>query len=298
MPRRATTEPGLPRFGLHVSAEGGPQRALERALDLRCEAFQLFTRNPRMWRLTPLRDEDVLSFRLARSQQRIGPVIVHTMYLINLASPDTDLRERGIAAIAEDLVRADRLGCEYVVTHVGAMRELSPSAARRRVVAALNNVLARTRGVAPLLLLENSAGSGRVIGSSFAELVRMADDVREPDRVGYAVDSAHVFQAGVDVRTRAGIDAALEPIACGPGLERLRVVHLNDSKTRLGSNHDRHEHIGRGYIGRVGIAEWVMHPVLRPLPMILETPIYQDGDDRRNLSRVRRIARKALGGGP
>jgi len=250
-----------------------------------------------MWRLTPLRDEDVLAFRLMRAEHPIGPVIVHTMYLISLASSDADLRERGLAAIAEDLVRADRLGCEYVVTHLGTAGGLSPSAARRRVVAAVNKVLARTRGVAPLLLLENSAGSGRVIGSSFAELVRIAGDTREPERIGYAVDSAHAFQAGVDVRTRGGIDAALEPIASGPGIERLRVVHLNDSKTQLGSNHDRHEHIGRGKIGRAGIAEWVTHPTLRLLPMILETPIDEEGDDRRNLRRVRRIARAALGGG-
>lgn len=289
--RRARRSSDLPKFGYHVSAQGGPALAVRRAAELGLDCMQLFTTSPRTWGFGELSDEAVAEFRAARAEFGIAPAVVHTIYLINLASEDEEIRGRGIHAISEDLLRADRLGCEYVVTHLGSARNLPDWQARRKCALGLNRVLRRAECTSPMLLLENSAGGGRVIGRDFAELVRIALDCRYTDRIGFCVDSAHSLQAGHDVRTVAGIDALIAPIADDMGLERLRVVHLNDSRTAMGSNHDRHEHLGMGALGRDGVRAWLHHPALRRLPYILETPIEGEGDDARNLRRARQLAR-------
>ncbi|MBD3174449.1 MAG: deoxyribonuclease IV [Armatimonadia bacterium] len=281
----------LPKFGYHVSAQGGPAAAVERAKALGLDCMQLFTTSPRAWRFNELSDDDIAEFRAAREKHGIGPAVVHTIYLINLASEDKETRDKAIHAVSEDLIRADALGCEYVVTHVGSAGDLADWEARRKAVYALNRLLKRAEGTEPMLLLENSAGGGRVIGRDFAELVRIAGDCRFTDRIGFCADSAHSFQAGHDVRTREGIDALLEPIDAELGSDRLKVIHLNDSRTELGSNHDRHEHIGQGALGREGMKAWLHHPTLRSLPFILETPIEDEDDDARNLRRAKRLAR-------
>lgn len=289
-------DPRDPRFGFHVSVQGGLRRAAERAASLGCEALQIFARNPRMWRAAPIAQDDAHAFRSDLDRNDIRPCIIHTMYLINVASCDSELRERSIEAIAEDLRRASVLGCEYVVTHLGSRGQLSMTEARRRAVGAINRALRLAAGSDAMLLLENSAGQGQIIGRDVCELSRIALDVREPERIGFAVDSAHAFQAGYDVRTHQGIDAFTEPIETALGIERIRVVHLNDSMTELGSNRDRHEHIGKGALGMAGIRAWISHPIMRRLPMIMETPIDQEGDDRRNMRRVRRLARETRNG--
>ncbi len=279
-----------PRFGVHVSAEGGLHRAAERAVALGCETVQVFSRSPRMWRAAPLDAEIAASFRETLRAHRIAPAIIHTMYLINLASEDRELRAKSIEVIAEDLRRAHTLGCEYVVTHLGSRKGMTPSAARKRVVGALDRVLRDSSGSSATLLLENAAGQGAVLGSDFTELARLREGVGRPERVGFAIDTAHCFAAGFDVRSTAGVDEALAPLAERGLLGELRLVHLNDSKTELGSRHDRHEHIGKGRIGSRGLAAVIAHPALRGLPMILETPVEAEGDDLRNLRRARRLA--------
>ncbi len=281
-----------PPLGVHVSAAGGVSQAVRRALAIGCTAVQFFSRSPRMWAAPPLSDDEVAAFRAARAGSALVPAAIHTMYLINLASPDTDLRARGAEAVAEDLRRAGRLGCEYVVTHLGSRGDLAPAAARRRAVAALNRALRDSSGSEALLLLENAAGQGRILGGDFAELARIRADVRDPARVGFAIDSAHLFASGTDPRVPGALDALLAPLAEHAMVPALRLVHLNDSMTALGSRHDRHEHLGHGHLGRRGLRAVLTHPWVRGLPLILETPFDEEGADVRNLAYARKLLRE------
>lgn len=287
---RSGTTLDRPRFGYHVSVQGGPAAAVRRAAALGLDCMQLFTTSPRVWGFSRLTDDMAQEFREVRCELGIEPAVVHTIYLINLACGDKATRDKGIHAVSEDLLRAHQLGCEYVVTHLGSARDLPDWEARRKCVLGLNRVLKRAEGTSPMLLIENSAGGGRVMGRDFQELVRIALECRYTDRIGFCADSAHSLQAGHDVRTEAGIDRLIEPIASifGPG--RLRIIHLNDSRTPMGSNHDRHEHLGMGTLGRDGIRAWLHHPVLRRFPFILETPVEAAGDDARNLRWAKRLA--------
>jgi deoxyribonuclease-4 len=283
-----------PPIGVHVSALGGASRAVARAAALGCATFQFFARNPRGWAASPLSEEEVEAFRRARAAAGIGPATIHTMYLINAASSDSALRDRSIEAIVEDLHRAERLGCEYVVTHLGSRGDLPPAEARARAVRALNRALRSAAGGRALLLLENAAGQGRILGGDFAELARIRSELREPERVGFAIDSAHLFAGGVDPRVSGRLEEALGPLAERAMLPALRLVHLNDSKTELGSRHDRHEHLGQGRLGRAGLRAFVVHPWIRGLPLILETPFEEEGADARNLRYAKRLVREAL----
>lgn len=276
-------------LGVHVSAQGGVDRAVERARAIGCTALQMFARNPRGWSAPPLGEETVARFRALRAEWSGGPVAIHTMYLINLASADADLRERSIAALAGDLERAERLGCEIVVTHLGSAGALTAGEARRRTVRALDRVLRATSGSATRLLLENAAGQGRILGCDFEELARLREGLREPARVGFAIDSAHLFASGVDPRVAGALDAALEPVLARGWGEALGLIHLNDSKTACGSRHDRHEHLGLGLLARAGLRAFLTHPALRGVPVILETPFDEEGADVRNLRYARRL---------
>lgn len=279
------------RLGVHVSAAGGVSNAARRALALRCTAFQFFARNPRGWATPALSDEEAEAFRAIRATREMAPAVIHTMYLINLAAEDAALRDRGVDAVAEDLRRAGRLGCEYVVTHLGSRGTQPAGEARRRAVRGLNRALRASAGSAARLLLENSAGQGRILGGDFTELARIRSEVSEPDRVGFTVDSAHLFAAGADPRVEGQLDEFLGPLAEHGMLDALLLVHLNDSKTELGSHHDRHEHLGQGRLARRGLKAFVTHPWVRGLPLILETPFEEEGADARNLTYARRLLR-------
>jgi len=280
------------RLGFHVSIAGGMSRAVERAHALGCEAMQIFTRNPRAWRYGDLDEQEVRQFRDRCLAVGIETVVVHLPYLPNLAARRGRLRRLSIDALRSDLARAGALGAMAVVCHVGHRGNGRLDAALARVAAALDEGMdGAGRGV--YVLLENTAGQGREVGSTFRELARIMDRVTDRARVGVCLDTAHAFARGYDLSTQEGLESTLVELDDHIGLASLQLIHLNDSKARLGSRVDRHWHIGTGRIGRAGFRRIMHHPGCSHLPGIMETPLRRRGDDRRNM----RVARELAGRG-
>ncbi len=299
---------GSLRIGIHTSIAGGVCNALESARKLGCNALQIFSASPRMWPAAGSRIAwpDAERFRARRKELGLGPLAVHANYLINLACSDSAMRVRATQAFHEELVRAASLGADYVVVHPGAARGSCKSAAIGAAADALRNA-ARGVPLAPdfgdisrggvRVLLENTSGMGSCLGSNFAELRAILDQV--PDLpAGVCVDTAHAFQAGYDLRVPGGLEQMLDDLDASIGLARVPLFHMNDSKTPLGSRLDRHEHIGKGKIGREAFARILNHPRLSAavpggLPgraFILETPIDAPGDDRSNVRALWELA--------
>lgn len=273
--------------GMHFSIVGKYFKAVERANELGCNALQIFAQNPRGWRGKVLQEGEADTFRSLVAKYEIEAIVVHTPYLINLASPNPKLRHLSRQALGGTLERADLLGAQFVVTHIGSARGRDQEDAIRSVSRGLDEVL--SRDYRALLLLENTAGSGRIIGSTFEELARIIEGSRCSDRVNVCLDTAHAFAAGYDVATPDGLAETLNEMDRHLGLERLKVIHANDTRSKLGSRVDRHYHIGRGNIGKKGFRNIVNHPNLSRLPFILETPIDKDFDDACNLRAFRSL---------
>jgi deoxyribonuclease IV len=278
------------RLGVHVSISGGIEHAVSRARELGCTAMQIFSRNPRGWKVLPFSPQAIAAFREAASRGDINPIVVHTPYLLNLASVDEDLHRRSVASLAVDMERAEQIGAQFVVTHLGSSREKKGDSGQRRVVKALRKVVRGDGAV--VLLMENSSGAGNLIGSSFEELQELMAEVNQGKQLGVCFDSCHGYAAGYNLLSPKDIEALVQKISRTIGLQRLALLHLNDSAGFLGSHTDRHEHIGQGRIGLRGFRNLLGHPALRSLPMILETPKDQPEDDARNLSRIRELLRK------
>ena len=275
------------RLGVHVSISGGIDKAVTRARDLRCSAMQIFSRNPRGWKASPLSPRVVAAFRGALKDGGIDPVVVHTPYLLNLASADETLHRRSIAALKLDVERAEQLGARYVVTHLGSAGEKGRAFGLKRVIDGLRPVISRESSVS--VLLENSAGAGNSVGVFFEEFEEIVERLGAMGRLGICFDSCHGFAAGYDFRSPKETEALVREMDRTVGLSRLALLHLNDCAGALGAHRDRHAHIGKGKIGLGGFRALLGHPSLRMVPMILETPKKTPRDDLRNLSRVRRL---------
>ncbi len=279
------------RLGFHVSIAGGFSLAPQRAFDLGCTTMQIFSRNPRSWAAKPLDPADVAGFKEARASLDIRPVFVHTNYLINLAAPGADLYERSIEQFAVDLKRADALGAEYLVTHLGSASGQPAAWMIGRVAEAVNRVLA-LRLPRPVILLENAAGEAGEVGSELEQLQVIISHLADSSRIGICYDTCHGFAAGYDMRSKKDVDALAVKIEKTVGLGRLRGIHLNDSLRELGSRVDRHWHIGEGRIGRAGFRALVNHPAFRDVSKIMETPKKSRDDDPRNMKVIRSLIRK------
>lgn len=278
------------RFGAHVSIRGRLHLAVDRAVAIGCECLQIFVGNPRQWQPVRYPDEVVALFREKRARAGLEPLVAHSAYLINLASPDRTVRARSVASLVSCIDGIARLGGLGVITHIGSRMGLSPQAATARVAAALRAVLERTSG--PLILLENSAGAGEAIGGTFEELAAILDALGWHPRLGVCLDTAHLLAAGWDIRTPAAVARTLRAFDRTVGLRHLRAVHLNDSRAGLGTHLDRHAHIGTGRIGTRGFRAFIHHPEVRHLPGFIETPGFgQPGADRRNLEVLKRLRR-------
>lgn len=278
------------RFGFHISIAGGFARVVERAQKKGCETIQFFSRNPRGWRYTPLAPEDVKVFRESLSRTGIHPIFAHMPYLPNLASPDKELFSRSVDALCTELERCEALGAPYLITHVGSRLDSTEEAAIERMSQGIELAFNRVRNRV-MLLLENTAGGGTEIGYKFEQIARIIAGVSERGRVGVVLDTAHAFEAGYDLKTAKGLEETLEEFDRLIGLKRLHLLHLNDSKTPLGSRSDRHFHIGEGEIGLEGFHRIVNHPRLRDLPGIMETPRRTDLDDEKNMAQIRALVR-------
>ena len=285
-------------LGCHLSIGKGFTGAIEAAEDLGINTLQIFSHNASSWRMKEITDETAASFRQHFSESSVEYIVIHTMYLLNLASPDEALFERSIAALEEEIRRAGLLGIDRVVTHLGAHKETGTEAGIARIITALDRVLSSDsvrRYPHVHVLLEDTAGAGTTMGTTFSELGAIIGSLLDASRVGICLDTCHAFAAGYELRTCEGLAETLKTLDREVGLGRLKVIHLNDSKYPLGSRHDRHAHIGHGEIGMEGFSLIVNHRELRDLPFILETPKKFDGQadaDRINLDLVRSLRRE------
>lgn len=274
------------RLGVHTSIAGGLHMSLVRARGFGCTTLQIFSHNPRGWALKPLAAEDVGLFRKTRAETGIGPVFVHTSYLINLASRSPDLLRRSEEMVAEELRIAARIGAEYVVLHTGSASGDDPAAARKRAVGCLARIAAQGP-YGSRLLLENTAGERGDITSTISDLAEIVHAVPSGLISGICLDTCHAFSAGYDVRTEAGLAGLVQEIREMIGPDAVGLLHLNDARHEFRSGRDRHEHIGRGMIGAEGIRRVIHHPFFQDVPIVLETPKKTDEDDRMNLEAVR-----------
>ncbi len=280
--------PAFPyRLGLHVSIAGGIEKAADRARELGCTAMQIFSRNPRGWNSPALSPASVRIFKEKIIERAIDPVVVHTPYLLNLASGDAVLYRRSVEALSEDLRRAELLGARYVVTHLGSPGAEGPDRGRRQVIKALKKVAPTRSSVT--LLLENGAGAGRTVGAGLEEIREIIEEAGRGGQLGFCFDTCHGFAAGYDFRSEEQSRALVEKIDRTVGLACLKILHLNDCEGPLGAHRDRHQHIAKGEIGLLGFKNLLRQEALRKVPMILETPKDEPGDDRRNLSRIQAL---------
>ena len=279
-------------LGAHFSIVGGLHQALYAAATYGCSALQLFTKNARTWKESPLTRDAVEHFDQARRETGITEIAAHTSYLINIASPDEPNRTRSRDALAAELDRCGRLGIPYVVHHPGAHLGAGHEAGIANAAREIRRALDASFVPGCRLLIETTAGQGTGIGSTFEEISAILSAVDAPDRMGVCLDTCHIFAAGYDIRTRAAYDRTLDRFDRTIGLDRLFVLHLNDAKTDFSSRVDRHEHIGKGAIGKTAFEFFMRDPRLARCPKIIETPKMRGkvDMDRVNLDQLRALA--------
>jgi deoxyribonuclease-4 len=290
-PRAAPAAPPASRLrdnlGAHVSIAGGLPLALHRGVAAGCGVVQIFLKNQVQWAGRRLDEAEVVEFRRAQAATGLG-AFAHATYLINLATPDPAEWTRAVAALADELERAERLGLPFVVVHGGAHKGAGREAGVGQLVRALDELGRRTAGWRVRIALENSAGGGSLLGARAEDVGAVFARVACPERLALCLDTCHLFAAGHDIRTPRGFAAALAGFERAVGLERLVAFHLNDARAPLGSALDRHAHIGEGGIGLAAFRYLLTHPRFRRLPMVLETPKQGDAD-LRNLATLRRL---------
>ena len=278
-------------LGAHQSIAGGTPRAVARGIDAGCRVLQIFVKNNNRWIGKPIERPEAREFRTAARSARLSRVIAHTSYLINLASPVAELRAKSIESLAEEIDRCERLGIRDLVLHPGAHCGEGEVAGVARIAASLDEVFDRTGGARVRILLETAAGQGSCVGHRFEHLRDILGAVRTPRRVAACLDTCHVHAAGYDLVSREGYAETIAAFERTVGLARLAAIHVNDSKKPRGSRVDRHEHIGRGSIGRRGFRNLMTDPRLGAIPKFLETPKDDTLDlDRANLALLRRLA--------
>lgn len=277
-------------YGAHFSIAGGLVNAALTCRDLKCETFQLFTKNASQWVAKPITDDDATAFRKAVKAAKAKFVAAHDSYLINLAATDDALFEKSVAAMAIELERAEQLGLSYLVAHPGAHVGAGEDAGLARVIRGIDEAHRRCPGFAVKLLIETTAGQGTTLGWKFEHLAAILQGVAEPQRLGVCFDTCHVFAAGYDLRTPETYTATMQEFDAVVGLKSIRVFHVNDSKKGLGSRVDRHAGLGEGMIGESAFRSLATDARFRKLPKILETPKENDAGEAQdpvNLARLR-----------
>jgi deoxyribonuclease-4 len=276
------------RVGAHVSVAGGVDNAVGRQVEIGGSCGQIFTHSPQVWRSPDLDDEEVERFREGTAADLDGPWVIHSSYLVNLCTPTADLREKSVRSMQEEVDAAARLGVEYVNVHLGAHTGAGVDGGLDNAASALD-ALDVPAGVT--VLIESDAGGGTKLGDRFEHLARVV----EASALDLAVclDTAHLFAAGYDLSTPAGVDETVAEFDDVVGLDRLACLHLNDSKHACGTNKDEHAHLGEGHIGEAGMARLLSHPALRDLPYVLETPTEDGRSYAWNVERARELREAA-----
>lgn len=277
-------------LGAHTSIAGGVDRAVLRGQQIGCETIQLFTKNTHRWAASPLKDETIENWYRNLQETGIAPVVAHDSYLINLASPDDALWQKSLDAFVIEMARCEVLSIPYLVMHPGSHTGSGEKAGLRRIATALDRALGRVPGARVTVLLETTAGQGTNLGYRFEHLARIMELAAVGDRLGVCFDTCHVLAAGYEIRTPEGYAETFRQFDQMIGLERLEVFHVNDSKHDLGSRVDRHEHIGRGYIGLEGFRLLMNDARFYRHPLLLETPKSQDmHEDVENMATLRSL---------
>lgn len=287
------------RIGIHTSIAGSYINALESARKLGCNALQIFSASPRMWQGGSARipEVDAAAFRARRAELGLGPLVIHANYLINLAAVQPMLQTRSIQAFHDEIVRALSLGADFLVVHPGSRGDATPEQAVRTVIESVKQASKRTSLGSMRILIENTAGMGSAVASRLEELAEILAGLKGVP-VAACLDTAHLFAAGYDIKSATGLASTIDLIDSAVGLDRVPVFHVNDSKIPLGGRVDRHENIGEGKIGDEAFARILTHPRLGTLPpqgllgraFLLETPIDNPGDDRRNVAKLWELA--------
>jgi deoxyribonuclease-4 len=282
------------RIGIHTSIAGSLERSALKAAELGANTFQIFSSSPRQWKASLPSEPSIRLFQRARERHDLTPLVIHDNYLINLASVHEGIRAQSIQAFHGELERAIAIGAEYLVAHPGNYKGQT---IERGILNVLEGVAAAAAGLQfgkLMLLLENTVGAGAQLGSRFEELHVMREYAASMTDlpIGFCLDTCHLLASGFDVSTAAGLRHTVAEADRLLGLDNVRVIHANDSKTGLGSHVDRHANIGEGYIGLDGFRRILAHPGLRNKAFILETPVDKDGDDKRNLDTLKLLWRK------
>ena len=275
-----------------MSIAGGVDTSVARGILVGCRVMQIFTKNANQWKAAPLAADAVRRFREELDRSGIGPVVSHDSYLINLASPKDDLRDKSVAAFLDELDRAEQLGLMGVVMHPGAHVGIGEEAGLDRVAESLRDILKATRQFRVNILIENTAGQGTSLGWSMEHLAHLLRGVDGHERVGFCLDTCHLHAAGHDLTTDAGHETTIAAFDAAVGLDRLRCLHMNDSLKPFGSRVDRHTHIGQGTLGEEPFGRIMRDARLAAVPKILETPKEGEGltEDRMNLATLARLA--------
>ncbi len=297
------------RFGAHVSSSGGISNAVGRGLAIGCQSLQVFTHNPRTWAPINHKAAEVAAFREQSQAAGMGPLVSHGLYLINLGAPDAEqptgppgkpaTKTRNFYRSSQESLRqhlaiGEALGLSGVVLHVGSSKGTTFDEAVGRIGTAIAAAFDDVPGGC-CVYLENTAGAGDTIGRTFEQLKAVFDAVGHPTRLGFCLDTQHLYASGYPVHEVDGIDRVLDEFDRIVGLDRLRCLHLNDSMTDFGANRDRHENIGDGQIGEDGFRRILGHPALQSLPGILEVPgLEGNGPDQENMDRIRRLHHEGL----
>lgn len=276
------------RLGVHVSVAGGVDLAVERGVALKCDAIQIFNKNNNQWKAFALLDDVVARYKVNLKNCDIHPVVSHASYLINLATSDQALWEKSRDSFAEELERCDRLNIPYLVVHPGSHMGAGEDVGVMRVAEALNDIYG-SKKIKCVATIEHTAGQGNHIGYKFEHLAAIRAGMKDKKKFAVCFDTCHLVAAGYDYSTPEKYDAMMKAFDKIVGLKTLKVMHFNDSKTPLGSRVDRHDHIGKGTVGKSGFRSFLTDPRLAEIPGVIETPTDGTGkDEKRNLATLRR----------
>ncbi len=278
------------QIGCHVSISGSIDKAVDNAVERKCTAFQIFTRSPRSWHAKDLLGIDVKNFKQKLDGSKIDrfATVTHMPYLPNLATPNQDAYSKSVKTLESEIDRCGKLGIPFLVSHLGSHLGTGEENGIARLVKAFEKAAKIKNDV--MILLENTAGQKNTVGSNFDQLASIFSKLRPAKRFGICFDTCHAFSAGYDLRTNKTVKDAFEKFDEAIGIEHLKIIHLNDSKGELGSNLDRHYHIGLGSIGEKGMSAIIKFVNKKKIPMILETPIDDIRDDFANIKKVKELA--------
>lgn len=277
---------GKASIGAHLPIGKGLKKTADMGGELGIEALQVFLRNPRGGGAREFSPEELEYFRTHLEEQGVFPIVVHIPYICNPASVKEDVYQYALETVQHDLQRCDLVGAHYLVLHPGSYTGSTLEEGIKRVSTLLNRVLEHYRG-STMILLETMSGQGKEVGRNFQELQDIIDGVEQGERVGICYDTCHTFAAGYDCRSLSSLDGVAAELEKSVGQEKVRVLHVNDSKYDLGAGRDRHAHIGEGFIGMQGFAALLQHRLFGELPWILETPTERIGEDIERLKQLR-----------